>query len=45
MPDPLGGLASVEALYLARLLLGQRDNSLLAEYYWREEFLANLAEL
>jgi pre-rRNA-processing protein TSR3 len=45
VPDPLGGLASVEALYLARLLLGQRDDSLLAEYYWREEFLANLAEL
>jgi pre-rRNA-processing protein TSR3 len=45
VPDPLGGLASVEALYLARLLLGQRDDSLLAGYYWREEFLANLAEL
>ena len=27
--DPLSGLASVEALFLARLLIGQRDDSLL----------------
>ena len=42
--DPLGGLASVEALYLAHRLLGVRDDSLLAGYYWREQFLENLAE-
>ena len=42
--DPMGGLASVEALYLARLLIGQRDDSLLESYYWREPFLDNLRE-
>lgn len=40
--DPCGGLASVEALYLARLLLGLRDDSLLNGYFWRAEFLENL---
>lgn len=40
--DPQGGLASVEALYLARLLLGVRDDSLLANYYWRDLFMQNL---
>jgi pre-rRNA-processing protein TSR3 len=43
--DPLGGLASVEALYYARALLGERDDSLLDGYYWRAEFLKNLEEL
>ena len=36
--DPFGGLASIEALYLAKLVLGERDDSLLESYYWREEF-------
>jgi pre-rRNA-processing protein TSR3 len=40
--DPHGGLASVEALYLAKLLLGERDDDLLKAYYWREIFLENL---
>jgi len=40
--DPTGGLASVEALYLARLLLGERDDSLLQAYYWRHQVLGNL---
>lgn len=40
--DPNGGLASVEALYLARLMLGERDDSLLQSYYWRDSFIANL---
>jgi pre-rRNA-processing protein TSR3 len=40
--DPHGGLASVEALYLAKLLLGERDDSLLSSYYWRESFLDGL---
>ena len=40
--DPMGGLASVEALYLAKLLIGERDDSLLASYYWRNEFLETL---
>jgi pre-rRNA-processing protein TSR3 len=43
VPDPHGGLASVEALYFARLLMGGRDESLLADYYWRDSFLENLA--
>jgi pre-rRNA-processing protein TSR3 len=40
--DPMGGLASVEALYLARLLIGARDDSLLVDYYWKNSFLKNL---
>jgi len=40
--DPHGGLASVEALYLAKLLLGERDDSLLEAYYWRKQFLETL---
>jgi pre-rRNA-processing protein TSR3 len=40
--NPMGGLASVEALYLARLMLGERDDSLLDAYYWRAGFLENL---
>lgn len=40
--DPQGGLASVEALYLAKLLIGERDDSLLADYFWRERFMENL---
>jgi pre-rRNA-processing protein TSR3 len=40
--DPHGGLASVEALYLAKLLLGERDDDLLKAYYWREIFLENM---
>lgn len=43
-PDPTGGLASVEALFVARALLGDYDESLLFEYYWRDEFLANLPQ-
>ncbi|WP_309397574.1 hypothetical protein [Cerasicoccus maritimus] len=37
--DPTRGLASVEALYLAKKLLGEDDPSLLDHYYWRTEFL------
>ncbi len=37
--DPLGGLASVEALYLAKKLLGEDDPSLLDGYYWKDVFL------
>ena len=37
--DPLGGLASVEALYLAKKMLGEDDRSLLDGYYWKDEFL------
>ncbi|MFN7669149.1 MAG: hypothetical protein ACK595_09490 [Planctomycetota bacterium] len=37
--DPAAGLASIEALYLARALLGDKDPSLLDGYHWRDEFL------
>ncbi len=40
--DPDAGLASVEALYLARKLLGDDDLSLLDGYHWRDAFLAKL---
>lgn len=40
--DPAAGLASVEALYLARRLMGDDDPSLLAAYRWREAFLRGL---
>ena len=40
--DPSNGLASVEALYIARLLMGDQDESLLDEYYWKEAFLSQL---
>jgi len=42
--DPLHGLASVEALYLAKLLLGERDDSLLSAYHWAESFFRRLRE-
>jgi pre-rRNA-processing protein TSR3 len=38
--DPAGGLASAEALYAAKLVLGEEDPSLLDGYRWAEEFLA-----
>jgi len=37
--DPERGLASVEALYAALVLLGQRVEELLDGYRWRAEFL------
>jgi pre-rRNA-processing protein TSR3 len=37
--DPERGLASVEALYAALVLLGQPVEELLAGYRWRDEFL------
>lgn len=40
--DPHGGLASVEALFLAKLLIGERDDTLLEAYYWRDRFMENL---
>ena len=38
-PDPLSGLASVEALYLAHRILGRPYSDLLESYYWKDEFL------
>ena len=37
--DPTGGLASIEALYVARKLLGDNDPELLHGYHWKDEFL------
>ena len=38
-PDPEEGLASVEALFAATLILGEPRFDFLAGYRWREEFL------
>lgn len=43
--NPLGGLASVEALYLARRLLGDDDPTLLDDYRWKDPFLDGLRKL
>jgi len=37
--DPDAGLASVEALYAASVLLGEPHPEWLADYRWRDEFL------
>lgn len=44
-PDPIGGLASVEALFLARYIQGRPDISLLEDYYWRDSFLRQFNDL
>jgi len=38
-PDPMGGLASVEALFAARMLMGRGTSELLDDYYWKGSFL------
>jgi pre-rRNA-processing protein TSR3 len=38
-PDPSKGLASIEALYIAYLILGRDPSGLLDSYHWREKFL------
>lgn len=43
-PNPLGGLASIEALYVALRLLGRDDPTLLDAYHWREIFLEQFVE-
>lgn len=42
--DPLEGLASIEALYLTKFILGDDDESLLDAYYWKSEFLKIIKE-
>lgn len=37
--DPYKGLASIEALYIALLLLGRDTEGLLDQYHWKNEFL------
>ena len=43
--DPLGGLASIEALYAATVILGEPRRELLDGYRWAEEFLRRNADL
>ena len=42
--DPLGGLATVEAIYAAYTILGRDTAGLLAAYHWAGEFVALNAE-
>ena len=37
--DPSRGLASVEALFLAYMILGRNTSGLLDHYHWKESFL------
>ena len=37
-PDPERGLSSVEALYIAHLILGKPVDNLFDHYYWKEAF-------
>ena len=43
IPDPAEGLASVEAIYTARRILGEDDPTVLEGYYWKETFLRQFA--
>ena len=38
-PDPLRGLASIEAIYLSYWLMKRETEGLLDNYYWKENFL------
>lgn len=40
--DPEAGLASIEALYVARRILGDDDPTLLDGYHWQDAFLCAL---
>ncbi len=42
---PEEGLATVEAYYIARLIQGREDSTLLKHYYWREAFLEQNKDL
>lgn len=42
--DPSAGLASVEALYCARMLQGRPTEGLLEHYHWRDQFLRQFEE-
>lgn len=43
-PMPHGGLASIEAFYLTRLIQGRASMDLLAHYHWKEKFLEDNKE-
>jgi pre-rRNA-processing protein TSR3 len=38
-PDPEAGLASIEALFIAHLILGREVDGLLDRYHWKNSFL------
>ena len=40
--DPEGGLASIEALYVAMKIVGEDNKTLLNAYHWKEQFLSGL---
>ena len=42
--DPLGGLATIEAVFAAYSIVGRDVSGLLDEYHWAEEFLKLNAE-
>lgn len=42
--EPENGLASVEALYVARRILGDADPSLLEAYLWRDRFMGQFRD-
>lgn len=42
-PYPSQGLASIEAIFVAHLLLGRNVEGLLDHYHWKEPFLAHLS--
>jgi len=43
-PDPIRGLASVEALFAAYVILGKDTTGLLDHYYWKDRFLTKNAQ-
>ena len=42
-PHPSQGLASIEAIFVAHLLLGRNIEGLLNHYHWKERFLTHLS--
>lgn len=40
--DPTRGLASIEAIYIAHMILGRNTSGLLDGYYWKDQFLGSL---
>lgn len=40
-PNPEAGLSSIEALFIAHLILGRSTEKLLDAYHWKEQFLKN----
>jgi hypothetical protein len=44
LPDPEGGLATIEAIFIASALLGRWDVSLLSRYYFGRRFIERNVE-